>query len=750
MVDRLLAGRLLIVGLFICILAVAGYGASSLSIDPNNRVFFSQQHEHYANLLDLEVRFGSNTNLLYLIVSDKPLLDSSDLPRAIRWLTHEVRRIDRVTSVGSAATYPHVSGSRDELLVENLLDFVCPETVGCMAERASALNKPHLVGRIVSEDGNSFSVVADVDLLDPTSSAVTETAQDAAELKAEFNRKFPALSLYLTGGVPMMQAFFDAAQRDSESLIVLAIVVLTVGLYFFLGGVLPAGLMVLLGSSSVVVTLGIAGWFGYVINTATATVPLIVFTLVVASAMHVFLHVVREEGNGSKEDLVRAVKSSVAANWRPVLLTAGTTAIGLLSMVFVSAPPLRELGILSACGVVVGALFSLTVVPCLFTYLPRLRGSDWLAWLQGAMNRYAKWIEHSRPTMAGASALFVLALSGLANISIDEDFVRYFSSGTEFRQDTEAITAKLASPYHVDVVYDSGRSAGVYSARSIRDLENLVQFLRQDPRVVNVASIIDVLRETSSTMAGSRALGGRPAEELAQYFLSYELSLNIGQSMRDLVDSDYRRSKVSVLLNDVSMAQIRQFAEATKRWAAAEDMSERLIVSGEGIPTAYLSSESIREMGLGILVSIIVSAVLVGLYFRDLRVSIVMIFATVVPILAGFGAWGWIESEIGIAAVLVVAITIGVVIDDTIHLTYRYVDSYRNLDLTPWGATAYSIHKTGTALVVTSLVLVGGLLVLLGSEFRMNSTFGACSSLVILLALLYNLTIAPHFLKKLN
>jgi predicted RND superfamily exporter protein len=102
------------------------------------------------------------------------------------------------------------------------------------------------------------------------------------------------------------------------------------------------------------------------------------------------------------------------------------------------------------------------------------------------------------------------------------------------------------------------------------------------------------------------------------------------------------------------------------------------------------------------------------------------------------------------AATLVIATTIGVVIDDTIHLTYRYVDSLRHLDLTPWGATAYSVHKTGTAIFVTSVVLVAGLLVLVLSDFRMNSTFGVCSSLIIALALVYNLTVAPRLLNHLR
>jgi predicted RND superfamily exporter protein len=102
------------------------------------------------------------------------------------------------------------------------------------------------------------------------------------------------------------------------------------------------------------------------------------------------------------------------------------------------------------------------------------------------------------------------------------------------------------------------------------------------------------------------------------------------------------------------------------------------------------------------------------------------------------------------AATLVVATTIGVVVDDTIHLAYRYIDGLTELDLEPSGAAGYSVHKAGLAILITSVVLVAGLLVLVFSEFRMNSTFGICASLIIALALLYNMVVSPKLLKMVS
>jgi uncharacterized protein len=750
-INSLLKARRIVLAAFACLLIFFAAGTQRLTIDPNNRVFFGPDHRHFVALKDLEDKFGSNTSIVFLIVSHLSLDEDAELPDAIRWLSKEVWSIASVAAVSSIATYPNVSVDGDELHIEDLLDHVCPvEGSSCNEERLGELEKSHLKYRLVGTDLRSFAVIADINLDSPSGDIVTRSARDAERVRAVFSDRYPNLSIYVTGGVPMMQAFFDAAQADSERLILLAVLVLSLGLYIFLGGIVPTLFMLLLGGASVTVSMGLAGWTGLVINTATATVPLVVFTLVIAAAMHVFLHIVREERPMFEEDVQRAVRTSVAANWRPVLLTAATTAVGLLSMTFVSAPPLREVGLLSAVGVMAGAILSLTVIPCLFSYVTRIEASKYLLKLQELMNRYAKWLERTRPRMFAVWLFFGLCLAGLVKVTIDEDFVRYFASDTSFRKDTEIITRLMAGPYHVDLVYDSQESAGIYLPRSVKDLKMLKEHLVSDGRVVNVGSILDVLSEMDSLMSRSGRLDERTPEELAEYFLSYELSLSAGQSAHGLLDADHRRARVAVQLADVSMKDIRQLDRGIREWLALNKLDDRIIVTGEGIPTAYLSSESIREIASGIVVSIFLSTLLVGLYFRNLRAAGLIFGATLVPILAGFGVWGWFGSDIGMAATMVIAVTLGVVVDDTIHLTYRYVDSVRNLDLTAWGAIAYSVHKTGTAIVVTSIAIVGGLMMLLGSEFRMNSTFGICSSMVIALALFYNLSIAPVMLRYLK
>jgi uncharacterized protein len=747
MIERLLARRVPVLAVSACLILLSAYGATSLTIDPNNRVFFSERHSKYSDLIDLESKFGSNTHLVFVVSSADPFYESKILVEAIEWLTDQLWAVQRVVGVESLATHPHASSDGDGLVLQSLLAYVCPPNDTCSKNRFEDVNKAHINHRIISSDARSASIVAKVDLHDPSATDVMTIADAAKELQAHARARYPDLEFRLTGGVPMMESFYSAAREDSERLMPIALVVLAACLYVFLGGVVQTGLLLALGLLAVTVTMGLAGWLGITVNTATATVPLIVFTLVIASAMHFFVHVTKDGAAEDHETVLRRVKMALGSNAVPVFLTALTTAVGLASMVFVSAPPIRQVGLLSALGVMVGAALTLTVVPCVFACRAKIAEAKPMLGLQGALNRYAKWMEHNEPRMLVMTALLVISILGLTRITIDEDFVRYFAADSTFRLETEEITGKLAGPYHIDIVYDSGHSAGIYTPESVADVSAIAANLRRDQRVVNVLSIVDVFESIHRVLSDGMSTGPWSSDELAQYFLSYELSLDRGQSTQDLVDSDHRYTRISVMLDDVSMGDIRKLVEQTVDWGHANGLHDRMVVTGEGVPTAYLSSESIREMWVGIVVTMVVSAFVVSMVFRDLRVALVIFSATVVPILAGFGVWGWFQRDIGMAATLVVAISIGVVIDDTIHLTYRYIDGRRSLDLTKWGAVAYSIYKTGSALVVTTVALATGLSVLLFSKFTMNSTFGLCASLIVAIALIYNLTVAPRLLR---
>ena len=94
--------------------------------------------------------------------------------------------------------------------------------------------------------------------------------------------------------------------------------------------------------------------------------------------------------------------------------------------------------------------------------------------------------------------------------------------------------------------------------------------------------------------------------------------------------------------------------------------------------------------------------------------------------------------------------TLGIVIDDTVHFLSKYLRARREQGLGSEDAVRYAINTVGHALIVTSIVLTAGFLVLATSLFALNSMMGLLTAIVIALALASVFLFLPPLLMKLD
>ena len=87
-----------------------------------------------------------------------------------------------------------------------------------------------------------------------------------------------------------------------------------------------------LGITAISSTLGLAGWMGFFMSTATVNVPTLVMTLAVADCVHVISSMLYglREGKSKKEAIIH----SLHLNLMPILITSVTTGIGFLTLNF--------------------------------------------------------------------------------------------------------------------------------------------------------------------------------------------------------------------------------------------------------------------------------------------------------------------------------------------------------------------------------------------------------------------------------
>jgi len=151
-------------------------------------------------------------------------------------------------------------------------------------------------------------------------------------------------------------------------------------------------------------------------------------------------------------------------------------------------------------------------------------------------------------------------------------------------------------------------------------------------------------------------------------------------------------------------------------------------------------------MLIGILFALVVVSVVITLSFKSLSLGLISFFVNILPIILGFGIWGWLYQYIGVSLTVVAAIAFGIVVDDSIHFITKYSKAIKEKKGDATEALITTFMEVGGALVMTTFILVMGFLILSFSQFQPTWGLGLISAMMITIALLYDFILLPILL----
>ena len=135
---------------------------------------------------------------------------------------------------------------------------------------------------------------------------------------------------------------------------------------------------------------------------------------------------------------------------------------------------------------------------------------------------------------------------------------------------------------------------------------------------------------------------------------------------------------------------------------------------------------------------------------RSAKIGLISLIPNLAPAAMGFGLWGIFVGEVGLVLSVVVSLTLGIVIDDSVHFLSKYLRARREQGLNSEDAVRYAFKTVGRALVVTSIILVVGFLILSTSLFELNAGMGLLTALIIGLALFTDFLYLPPLLMQVD
>ncbi|MDH3561589.1 MAG: MMPL family transporter, partial [Gammaproteobacteria bacterium] len=501
---------------------------------------------------------------------------------------------------------------------------------------------------------------------------------------------------------------------------------------------------------SMLTGMGIAGWLGMSLNPASSNAPIIILTLAVADSVHILVTLMQQLRRGKTRQ--QAIVESLRINFQAVLLTSVTTAIGFLTMNLSDAPPFRDLGNIVAIGVTAALLYSVLLLPALMAVLP-LRATLVKPAITPLLERLAVFVIARRvPVYRTAWVAIAVASAGMLQIEFSDDWVKYFDTRYDLRTATDFMEDNLLGAHIIEYSLDSGEPGGISEPAYLATLEAFAEWYRQQPRVGHVQTIVPMMKRLNRNLHGDDPAYYRlpvQRELAAQYLLLYEMSLPYGLDLNNQINVDKSATRMIVTLKGISTLELRELEQRARAWLEA-NAPAHMVSHGTGLSMiwAHISRRNINSMlGAAFLALLLISGLLV-FALRSLRFGVVSLFPNLAPAFMAFGIWGLLVGQVGLGLSVVVSLTLGIVVDDTVHFLSHYLRARREDGLEPAAAIRYSFGTVGTAMWITTLTLVAGFLVLTLSGYKMNADMGLLSAITLSLALLMDFLFLPALLLK--
>ncbi len=371
------------------------------------------------------------------------------------------------------------------------------------------------------------------------------------------------------------------------------------------------------------------------------------------------------------------------------------------------------------------------------------------------MVRFGDFVVHNRsPLLWGMSLVVIVLVANVPRNELNDVFLHWFDQSIQFRTDTDFALDNLTGLYTTEYSLRSGESGGISKPEFLAEVEAFANWMRQQHGVRHVRSFTDIMKrlnknlhedaETMYRLPGERALA-------AQYLLLYEMSLPYGLDLNNQINVDKSSVRLTATTDTLSTKEILAISAMAAEWLEtnAPHIDARP-ASGAVIMFANIGHRNVRAMLLGTTIALaLISCILIAA-LRSVKIGIVSLIPNLVPAAMGFGLWGIFVGEVGLSLSIVMSMTLGIVIDDTVHFLSKYLRARREQGLNPQDAVRYAFRTVGRALLVTSIILVVGFSVLAQSGFAANGDMGLLTAVVIALAIFADFLFLPPLLMKIE
>ncbi len=714
--------------------------------------FLEEQNPTYQAYFDFKDEYGQSEYFILLIRSNQ--IFTPQFKQNLDLLSQDIiRQVPYVDDVETIANSRHIKSQNDFIQVGSLFDDI--ETYPQWVMR-DALTNPYYVNRLINTEGDVtvilIRLIALIESPDHSQRIpldIKNGTEALSVLKQVVKQHQPSFSEEIViGGSPMATVeLTNKMKQDIMLFSVLGILVVSIFLMVFFRRFSAVFLPVISLLFAVSITMSLMVIGRYPIQVTSTILPSFLLAVCVGDAVHFLKSFYRKFDGGMRKKT--ALRHAIRATGSAMFFTTFMTSVGLLSFAHSAIKPISSFGVFSAVGVWLALLLTLIVLPSMMLLIPIRRRlvqteKEAPAWLL----RYVSFLRRYAMVTVILSAGILLSCFYLSTkLDLSHDALSWLKPDNKTRQAVELVDKELSGTMQVELLIEA--SGEPLTAAQFEKLDQWLQLQQSQSDAAmpirSVNSIIDLLKQMNAVFDSNQKLA-LPQNNalLAQELLM--LDLNAAEDVARLCNSDCSRVRVTLTTPWKDAVYYTDFLDQLDR-SFAQQFDGELSLEITGM--ANIVNRTFTEMLSSMFVSYLLAASLVSVlmiaFVRHWRLGLLLMLPNLLPVFCVLALMYAFSMPLDLFSLLMGSIAIGLIVDDSVHLVSafrRYFSESQDVEQ----AVAFTLQKTGSALLITTCVLCAGFLTYLFSDLQNIANFGLLTSICIGLALLADVTVAPAIL----
>ncbi|VAW95375.1 hypothetical protein MNBD_GAMMA22-51 [hydrothermal vent metagenome] len=764
----LLKHRLLFLLLIILIIAVFVFFASKLKFDNTPDSFFISTDKTLEFYKKFQKNYASDEYSLFVIRSpDKWTLSYIE---SIRELVSKLSRVDNVIKVRAITNVRYIEGSESGIEVG---DFI-PEGLTLkqiLEKKKIAVKHPYYKNTYISADGKYLGIVAETNIIEGEVDYKIAIRNGFEKILAE--KPYSDLDISVVGAPVLDAEVREIVAKESGLFGAIVFLLVAIGYWFMFRSLIGVVLPLIIAVVSILSAFGIMGLFGFSAGLLTPIIPSFMISVGAGSAVYLLteLHFSAKQGTSLKESIFETMRSTAV----PCSLSVVTTAGALLAFSSSKIKPVEEVGLTMGLALLVSLVVSLILVPIVFSLIRdkkiiKLKSNDLFSYRTKLLSSISVFVANKyKSILVFFMILIIVSASGFLKLDTDYYYLGTFNADTRIRLNYDKVDNTIGGSSSIEIIIDTSTNDGVKNPFFLEEVDRLINLVKSHKELSpKVYSLVSVIKELNQAVNNNDINFYRLPESInviSQLLLLFESSGS--DELEHLTTANYSQIRINVKVKNLPdksyvslFSDINKFGESSPLFMKTDSQNSEVEVTETenkiGITglvhmwskiSSYLFENQIQSVGYAMLIVLFVMIWV----FKSIKLGVFMAMSNAVAVLVVLGFMGWFGIYLDPYTVLVAAIALGILDDDTIHFVKRVQYEYDKVD-----DICEALHRTyittGQAVVASSVVLIMAFSVYSLSQVSSLNKFGLLISLAIFMGLIVELFLTPailmYFYKK--